>query len=139
MGAYGCALHAAADYKHRTSAEDEHPASSRSIDDLRIWLIMKPNNCNAKAAKTIVMFPATPLPAATRILPETSVSVCFNKQGSKRDKGKISTNTNIVYYLIETVNPLDRKTQRQIGIPRILNMYEEYPFWNALLGQQDWA
>lgn len=76
MGAYGCALHAAADYKHRTSAEDSHPASSRTIDELQNLAHYETKQLQCKGCETIVMFPATPLPVATDSTPETSVSVC---------------------------------------------------------------
>ena len=81
------------------------------------------------------MFPATPLPAATDSTPETSVERVFNNKGANGIKGK-----NIYEYKYsllfdrEEVNPLEvAKHNVKVGIPRILNMYEEYPFWNALL------
>lgn len=77
MGAYGCAFMrrqiTSIAHLQKTSTLPHQDPSMIS----RIWLILKPNNCNAKAAKTIVMFPATPLPAATDSTPETSVSVCL--------------------------------------------------------------
>ena len=61
MGAYGCALHAAADYPTETNA--------RSIDDL-----LKPGSCNVKAVRTIAMFLATPSLVAISFTRETSVN-----------------------------------------------------------------
>ena len=81
------------------------------------------------------MFPATPLPAATDSTPETSVSVCSTTREQTGKKGK-----NIYEYKYsllfdrEIVNTPDVvKHNVKVGIPRILNIYEEYPFWNALL------
>lgn len=59
----------------------------------------------------------------------------FNNKGANGIKGK-----NIYKYKYsllfdrETVNtPTTAFRGTWVGIPRILNMYEEYPFWNALI------
>ena len=135
MGAYGCALHAAADYKHRTSAENEHPASSRSIDDLQNLAHYETKQLQCKGCENHCYVSRYTFAGGNRFYSGNKCERVFNNKGANRIKGK-----NIYEYKYsllfdrETVNPLDVvKHNVKVGIPRILNMYEEYPFWNALL------
>ena len=135
MGAYGCALHAAADYKHRTSAEDTHPASSRSIDDLQNLAHYETKQLQCKGCENHCYVSRYTFAGGNRFYSGNKCERVFNNKGANGEKGK-----NIYEYKYsllfdrETVNPLDAvKHSVKVGIPRILNMYEEYPFWNALL------
>ena len=135
MGAYGCALHAAADYKHRTSAEDEHPASSRSIDDLQNLAHYETKQLQCKGCENHCYVSRYTFAGGNRFYSGNKCERVFNNKGANGIKGK-----NIYEYKYsllfdrEEVNPLEvAKHNVKVGIPRILNMYEEYPFWNALL------
>ncbi len=135
MGAYGCALHAAADYKHRTSAEDEHPASSRSIDDLQNLAHYETKQLQCKGCENHCYVSRYTFAGGNRFYSGNKCERVFNNKGANGIKGK-----NIYEYKYSLL--FDRETVNQpttafhgtwVGIPRILNMYEEYPFWNALL------
>ena len=135
MGAYGCALHAAADYKHRISAEDEHPASSRTIDDLQNLAHYETKQLQCKGCENHCYVSRYTFAGGNRFYSGNKCERVFNNKGANGIKGK-----NIYEYKYsllfdrEAVNPLDVvKHNGKVGIPRILNMYEEYPFWNALL------
>ena len=135
MGAYGCALHAAADYKHRTSGEDEHPALSRSIDDLQNLAHYETKQLQCKGCENHCYVSRYTFAGGNRFYSGNKCERVFNNKGANGIKGK-----NIYEYKYrllfdrEEVNPLDVvKHNVKVGIPRILNMYEEYPFWNALL------
>jgi len=135
MGAYGCALHAAADYKHRTSAEDERPALSRSIDDLQNLAHYETKQLQCKGCENHCYVSRYTFAGGNRFYSGNKCERVFNNKGANGEKGK-----NIYEYKYsllfdrETVNPLNAvKHSVKVGIPRILNMYEEYPFWNALL------
>lgn len=135
MGAYGCALHAAADYKHRTSAEDEHPASSRSIDDLQNLAHYETKQLQCKGCENHCYVSRYTFAGGNRFYSGNKCERVFNNKGANGIKGK-----NIYEYKYsllfdrETVNPPATAFHGTwVGIPRILNMYEEYPFWNALL------
>ena len=135
MGAYGCALHAAADYKHRTSAEDTNPASSRSIDDLQNLAHYETKQLQCKGCENHCYVSRYTFAGGNRFYSGNKCERVFNNKGANGIKGK-----NIYEYKYsllfdrEEVNPLEvAKHNVKVGIPRILNMYEEYPFWNALL------
>ena len=135
MGAYGCALHAAADYKHRTSAEDTHPASSRSIDDLQNLAHYETKQLQCKGCENHCYVSRYTFTGGNRFYSGNKCERVFNNKGANGIKGK-----NIYEYKYsllfdrETVTPPATAFRgRWVGIPRILNMYEEYPFWNALL------
>lgn len=135
MGAYGCALHAAADYNHRTSSEDTHPASSRTIDELQNLAHYETKQLQCKGCENHCYVSRYTFAGGNRFYSGNKCERVFNNKGANGIKGK-----NIYEYKYsllfdrETVNPLDVvKHNVKVGIPRILNMYEEYPFWNALL------
>ena len=135
MGAYGCALHAAADYKHRTSAENEHPASSRSIDDLQNLAHYETKQLQCKGCENHCYVSRYTFAGGNRFYSGNKCERVFNNKGVNGIKGK-----NIYEYKYsllfdrEVVNPPATAFRGTwVGIPRILNMYEEYPFWNALL------
>ena len=135
MGAYGCALHAAADYNHRTSSEDTHPASSRTIDELQNLAHYETKQLQCKGCENHCYVSRYTFAGGNKFYSGNKCERVFNNKGANEIKGK-----NIYEYKYsllfdrETVNPPATAFHGTwVGIPRILNMYEEYPFWNALL------
>ncbi len=101
MGAYGCALHAAADYNHRTSLEGSTLLISRSIDDLQNLAHYETKQLQCKGCENHCYVSRYTFAGGTGSTPETSVSVCSITREQTGQKAKIFTNTNIVYSLTE--------------------------------------
>lgn len=127
MGAYGCALHAAADYPTETNA--------RSIDDLLNLAHYETRQLQCKGCENHCYVSRYTFAGGNKFYSGNKCERVFNNKGANEIKGK-----NIYAYKYHLL--FDGKefkhfdiTKRHIkvGIPRILNMYEDFPFWNALL------
>ncbi len=123
MGAYGCALHAAA----------EPSASARTIDDLLSLAHYETKQLQCKGCENHCYVSRYTFAGGNKFFSGNKCERVFNNKGGNDVKGE-----NIYTYKYKLL--FDRPTQAEksegkgtIGIPRILNMYEEYPFWNALL------
>ena len=123
MGAYGCALHAAA----------EPSSSARTIDDLLSLAHYETKQLQCKGCENHCYVSRYTFAGGNKFYSGNKCERVFNNKGENDVKGE-----NIYTYKYQLL--FDRPTQsetsegkRTIGIPRILNMYEEYPFWNALL------
>ena len=127
MGAYGCALHAAADYQTGTNA--------RCIDDLLNLAHYETKQLQCKGCENHCYVSRYTFTGGNKFYSGNKCERVFNNKGANEIKGK-----NIYDYKyrllfdsrdVKYVNATKRHIK--VGIPRILNMYEEYPFWDALL------
>ena len=154
MGAYGCALHALAQTEHSdiTNHTDlgntvkRSTASSRSIDDLLSLAHYDTKQLQCKGCENHCYVSRYTFANGNKYYSGNKCERVFNNKGNGDEKGM-----NIYAFKYQLL--FDRPTQGaylapgevrgknldtpkhgiKVGIPRILNMYEEYPFWNALL------
>ena len=118
MGAYGCALFAKTKAEGRVTLDDMiHTASHQ---DSQLQCHGCENNCLIQKYQF------------------RNGSVYFS--GNKCEKfftnngDKVKPGLNIYNYKYDLLfnRPVNEEAERSIGIPRCLNMYEDYPFWHAL-------
>ena len=154
MGAYGCALHALAQAVHSdiTNHTDlgntvkRSTASSRSIDNLLSLAHYDTKQLQCKGCENHCYVSRYTFANGNKYYSGNKCERVFNNKGNGDEKGM-----NIYAFKYQLL--FDRPTQGaylapgevrgknldtpkhgiKVGIPRILNMYEEYPFWNALL------
>ena len=145
MGAYGCALHAATDYLSKDSqdglSEDsaQLPSSSnknaRSIDNLLNLAHYETKQLQCKGCENHCYVSRYTFTGGNKFYSGNKCERVFNNKGANEIKGN-----NIYDYKyrllfdsrdVKYVNATKRHIK--VGIPRILNMYEDFPFWNALL------
>ena len=125
MGAYGCALHAA-----------KLSQSARSIDDLLNLAHYETKQLQCHGCENNCYVSRYTFANGNKYFSGNKCERVFNNKGENDVKGE-----NIYTYKYKLL--FDRETHSgddvlkqdisKIGIPRILNMYEEYPFWNALM------
>ncbi len=130
MGAYGCALHAAAELSHRNL-----PNQVRSIDDLLSLAHYDTKQLQCKGCENHCYVSRYTFAGGNKFYSGNKCERVFNNKGENEVKGEnIYTYKYPLLFNRETVNlHIETSHHVRIGIPRILNMYEEYPFWNALL------
>ncbi len=130
MGAYGCALHAAAELSHRNL-----PNQVRSIDDLLSLAHYDTKQLQCKGCENHCYVSRYTFAGGNKFYSGNKCERVFNSKGENEVKGEnIYTYKYPLLFNRETVNlHIETRHHVRIGIPRILNMYEEYPFWNALL------
>ncbi len=130
MGAYGCALHAAAELSHRNL-----PNQVRSIDDLLSLAHYDTKQLQCKGCENHCYVSRYTFAGGNKFYSGNKCERVFNSKGENEVKGEnIYTYKYPLLFNRETVNlHIETSHHVRIGIPRILNMYEEYPFWNALL------
>ena len=124
MGAYGCALHAA---KAITPA--------RSIDELLSLAHYETKQLQCHGCENNCYVSRYTFAGGNKYYSGNKCERVFNNKGKNDQKGE-----NIYTYKYHLLfdRPTfkadsSKKSRIKIGIPRILNMYEGYPFWNALL------
>ncbi len=120
MGAYGCALHAAA-----------HTSAPQRLEDmLRMSAfeqkILHCHGCENQCAVTQYTFGN-----GNKYYSGNRCERVFNNQGKRTAKGE-NIYTYKYHRLFDRADAPSEAT-RTIGIPRILNMYEDFPFWHTLL------
>jgi len=125
MGAYGIALLAKEQYE--TNMDMEYKSTIASLDDLNNIKIttshVRCGKCENNCLLTINKF--------------NNNSSFISGNRCERGSGQISRNSdlpNLYKYKYERLfnyEPLaeDKAPRGTIGIPRVLNMYEDYPFW----------
>ncbi len=137
MGAYGCALYAAehACFNQNANAnenQNEKPNGSVPVPvkTSNVECHGCENRCHITRYEFSCGSPASPLGSSKNIY--VSGNKCervFTNSGSRKAKGlNIYTEK---YRLL-----FDREVAaggRRIGLPRMLNIYENYPFWHSLL------
>lgn len=129
MGAYGVALLAKEQYETNLDMEYKSKISKpEDLDSLKIDIShIRCNGCENHCLLTINKF--------------SNGSKYISGNRCEKGAGIVDKKTelpNLVKYKFERIfgyTPLDEKdaTRGTIGIPRVLNMYEDYPFWFTFL------
>ncbi len=158
MGAYGCALHAAklsqitqiSQKEILTEKENKSAASAKStrtIDDLLNLAHYDTKQLQCHGCENNCYVSRYTFANGNKYFSGNKCERVFNNKGKNDVKGEnIYTYKYKLLFDRETVSTLNVLKQdirvssdtafhsvARIGIPRILNMYEEYPFWNALM------
>ncbi len=129
MGAYGVALLAKEQYEANLDMEYMSTISKmEDLDNLKITTShVRCNGCENHCLLTINKF--------------SNGSKYISGNRCEKGAGNITSNTdlpNLVKYKYDRLFsyeplPIDKANRGTIGIPRVLNMYEDYPFWFTFL------
>ncbi|MCH3970240.1 MAG: acyl-CoA dehydratase activase-related protein [Prevotella sp.] len=130
MGAYGCALHALTNFQKRRNTK------GHSIDELVGMSSYQTRQLRCHGCENQCYVSMYTFKGGNKFYSGNKCERIFNNHGKSVTKGE-----NIYVYKyhalfdrpLEPIEKTKKAPSRKIGIPRILNMYEEYPFWNALL------
>ncbi len=133
MGAYGCALHAVAELSHTDLTDLTDKVSS--LDELLSLAHYETKQLQCHGCENNCYVSRYTFANGNKYYSGNKCERVFNNKGENAIKGEnIYTYKYKLLFDRETVKTHDAPKQRiRVGIPRILNMYEEYPFWNALL------
>ncbi len=132
MGAYGCALHAIADSNANEQRRDS------SVNDLLDMSEYDTKLLNCKGCENHCFVTRYLFAGGRRFYSGNKCERMFNNKGKNDAKGdNIYT---YKYHLLfdrseednDTTDDTSRKEKTVVAIPRILNMYEDFPFWHAL-------
>ena len=120
MGAYGCALYAA---EQRQSQNSEISNPSDITDTQALHCHGCENHCHITRYK---------FPGGNTYVSGNKCERVFTNSGSHKEKGQniYTEKHRLLFDREENASP---QGERRIGIPRILNVYENYPFWHRLL------
>lgn len=128
MGAYGIALIAKDKYiKNKNSEYKSTILKLKELDNLKISVLhTRCKGCENKCLLTLNEFSN-----GKRFI---SGNRCEKGAGLEKSKTEIPNLYKYKYERLFRYEPLDEKkaTRGTIGIPRVLNMYEDYPFWFTL-------
>lgn len=124
MGAYGCALYAAG--KIGKGAE----VAARSIDDLLAVADYESKELRCKGCENQCAVLRYRFRSGKVYYSGNKCERVFSNSGKDVRKG---LNIYPLKYQLLFDRPILEGARRSIGIPRVLNMYEEYPFWHRLL------
>ena len=136
MGAYGCALHAA-----------KLSQSARSIDDLLNLAHYETKQLQCHGCENNCYVSRYTFANGNKYFSGNKCERVFNNKGENDVKGEniytykykllfdreTHSGDDVLKQDIRVSSDTDKHHTAKIGIPRILNMYEEYPFWNALM------
>ena len=129
MGAYGMALLSKEQYESNLDMEYVSTIlKSDEIDNLEIKVThTRCNNCENHCKLTINKFSNGQI--------HVSGNRCEKGAGIVTKGKKLPNLVQYKYERIFNYKPLDEKDAKRgvIGIPRVLNMYEDYPFWFTFL------
>lgn len=135
MGAYGCALHALA----QPDASRETGAGAVTLEMLLDGASFQTRNLQCKGCENRCYVTMYRFGGGRKFYSGNKCERVFNNYGRQKVKGE-----NIYpykYHLLfdeeRTPDEADKPKEGQlrIGIPRVLNMYEDYPFWHTLMQQ----
>lgn len=132
MGAYGCALQAIADIATKQQYGDS------SVDDLLDMSEYDTKLLNCKGCENHCFVTRYLFAGGRKFYSGNKCERVFNNKGNNNAKGE-----NIYtykYHLLfdrfkepnDTADDTTSKAKTIVAIPRILNMYENFPFWHAL-------
>lgn len=118
MGAYGCALRA-------ISTLHEPISVDMLLDGATYETKQMPcSGCENRCFVTSYRFPN-----GNKFFSGNKCERVFSNKG---DRSWTGANIYPEKYRLLFDRPVDETAKRTVGIPRILNMYEEYPFWHRL-------
>ncbi len=133
MGAYGCALHAI----RSAQRNGKQSAMERTVDDLLSLSaydtrLLHCKGCENQCAVTMYNFGGV-----RRFYSGNKCERVFNNKGSQTIKGENIFEEKAIKLqpgvtLTSLVSSSQDSGRERVGIPRALNMYENYPFWFTL-------
>ncbi len=126
MGAYGCALYILSEFK----ANSQKSVSARSIEDLLAMSDYETKQLQCHGCENKCMVSRYTFTSGEKFYSGNKCERVFNNKGAGAVKGE---NIYATKYKLLFQRACLEKGSRTIGIPRILNMYENYPFWHRLL------
>lgn len=125
MGAYGCALNAINELSRQPSAK------AATIDDLLDMAAYDTRMLNCKGCENNCFVTKYTFAGGRNFYSGNKCERVFNNKGESGRQGE-----NIYHYkyhlLFDREVMAETEHEKIVGIPRILNMYENYPFWHAL-------
>ena len=145
MGAYGCALHAAAHISDDPDCMAAGEQGCLQIDDLLNQSHYETKQQQCHGCENNCYVSRYTFAGGNKYYSGNKCERVFNNQGKNKAVGKnIYTDKyrmlfdrpcQAAQHCQTPLHKADRAQHRvtKIGIPRILNMYEEYPFWNTLM------
>lgn len=123
MGAYGCALHAIA-----TAADKQ----LRSVDDLLAGATYTTRELQCKGCENHCYVSQYKFAGGNKFYSGNKCERIFNNYGKNHHSGK-NAYTEKYKLLFDRAKEKIDNPRGVIGIPRVLGMYEEFPFWHTLL------
>lgn len=126
MGAYGCALHAIQCCQDRT---EQHHAT---LDDLLQQSSCETRLLNCKGCENHCFVTMYRFGGGRRYYSGNKCERVFNNQGKGRDKGENIYREKNALLFDRAKQPSLASRPEVVAIPRVLNMYEEFPFWHTL-------
>lgn len=129
MGAFGCALISKENYnENKSSILNEEELSDISVESS----VTRCKGCSNKCLLTINKFSETEIFVSGNRC-EVGEAI-YTHSKVKRDKDIINL-YKYKYDRLFSYKSLDEKDAKRgkIGVPRVLNMYENYPFWHTFL------
>lgn len=127
MGAYGCALIARADYSGSGVSSllrrEELDNFTYEVSNARCWL------CSNACAMTVSRFPDKSF--------HVTGNRCERGATQKKEKNNLPNITAYKYERMFQYSPLEpaQTIRGTVGIPRVLNLFENYPFWHTFFTQ----
>ena len=149
MGAYGCALHAISEARNIDKTEADQAVSpdktTHTIDDLLAGSAYTTRQLQCKGCENHCYVSQYKFAGGNRFYSGNKCERIFNNYGKNHTTGENAYTYK--YKLLFDRNSEESKaemsrenegshsasaTNTTIGIPRVLGMYEEYPFWHSL-------
>lgn len=120
MGAYGCALSAA-----------HHQTAARSLDDLLAGATYETRMLQCKGCENQCLVSRYKF-KDHNFYSGNKCEKVFNNKGGNHVPGENIYGIKYKLLFDRPTTGSEGSIHRRIGIPRVLNMYEDYPFWNKL-------
>ncbi len=125
MGAYGCALNAINELSRQPSAK------AATIDDLLDMAAYDTRMLNCKGCENNCFVTKYTFAGGRNFYSGNKCERVFNNKGEGGRQGENLYNYKY-HLLFDREVMAETEHEKIVGIPRILNMYENYPFWHAL-------
>lgn len=126
MGAYGCALYILAE----TGAITSRQGTARTIEELLAMSDYETKQLQCHGCENKCMVSRYTFMGGEKFYSGNKCERVFNNKGEGAVKGENIYTTKYAYLFQRECL---EEGSRTIGIPRVLNMYENYPFWHRLL------
>lgn len=126
MGAYGCALFMREEMKGKI----DQGSTARNIEELLSMSEYETKQLQCHGCENSCMVSRYTFPGGAKFYSGNKCERVFNNQGEGAVKGE---NLYVYKYQLLFQRECLETGTKVIGIPRALNMYENYPFWHRLL------
>lgn len=135
MGAYGCALHAirSEEESKRTTNEKTADNSFKTIDDLLAGASFTTKELRCNGCENHCYVSQYRFAGGNKFYSGNKCERIFNNYGKNHHTGE-NAYTYKYKLLFDRAkdNEVEEPSTAVIGIPRVLGMYEEFPFWHTL-------